>query len=68
MLHGFRPVLCKNDRRLSIHAAVFEKGIKELPLRARIASALHESLGDDIDGLAAGMEDAELLMSSEFWE
>ena len=46
----------------------FGKEVKERPFRAELASALHDMLGDDIDGLAAEMEDAEYLMGAEFWE
>lgn len=41
---------------------------QEQPFRAQLISELHAVLGDDIDGLAAEMEDAEWLMGSEFWE
>ena len=46
----------------------FGKEIEKQPFRAQLASALHEVLGDDIDGLAAEMEDAEFLLGHEFWE
>jgi hypothetical protein len=38
------------------------------PFRAELASALGSILGDDTDGLAAEMEDAEALLGKEFWE
>lgn len=38
------------------------------PFRAQLASAFHDVLGDDLDGLAAEMEDAEYLLGKEFWE
>lgn len=38
------------------------------PYRAEIAEALGDLLGDDIDGLAAEMEDAEFSLGSKFWE
>jgi len=41
---------------------------KPQPFRARLTSELHAVLGDDIDGLAAELEDAEFAMGSEFWE
>jgi hypothetical protein len=44
------------------------KEVKERPFRAQLAEALQDALGDDIDGLAAEMEDAEYLLGSEFWE
>jgi len=44
------------------------KEVKRQPLRAQIASALAEVLGDDTDGLAAEMEDAEFSLGSKFWE
>lgn len=38
------------------------------PFRATLAAALTDVLGDDTDGLAAEMEDAEYMLGSEFWE
>jgi hypothetical protein len=29
---------------------------------------LHGLLGDDVDGLAAELEDAEFMLGSDFWE
>ena len=46
----------------------FWKEVKERPFRAYLAAALSDVLGDDEDGLAAEMEDAEALMGSKFWE
>ena len=42
----------------------YGKTIEKRPLRAEIAA----TLGDDIDGLAAEMEDAEFLLGKEFWK
>lgn len=44
------------------------KEIERRPFRAELASALGGILGDDTDGLAAEMEDAEFLLGSEFWK
>lgn len=30
-------------------------------------AAMHEVLGDDLDGLAAELEDAEAMLGKEFW-
>jgi hypothetical protein len=38
------------------------------PYRAEISAVLSDMLGDDIDGLAAEMEDAEYMLGSKFWE
>ena len=38
------------------------------PFRAQLAAALTDVLGDDTDGLAAEMEDAEWMLGSEFWD
>lgn len=46
----------------------YGKEIKEPPFRAQAMSVLHEALGDDIDGLAAELEDAEYMMGSGFWQ
>jgi hypothetical protein len=44
------------------------KEIEKRPLRAELAGALQDILGDDIDGIAAEMEDADYMFGSEFWE
>ncbi len=44
------------------------KTISEKPFRATLAGVLGDLLGDDIDGLAAEMEDAEYLLGNEFWQ
>ncbi len=44
------------------------KEVKKRPFRAEIAAALSDALGDDIDGLATEMEDAEAMLGSKFWE
>ena len=46
--------------------ACFGKQVKKTPFRAQAMSVLHDILGDDIDGLAAEMEDAEYLMQDAF--
>ncbi|MDD5038680.1 MAG: hypothetical protein PHN78_05125 [Dehalococcoidales bacterium] len=38
------------------------------PFRAEISAVLTDMLGDDVDGLAAEMEDAEYMLGSKFWE
>jgi len=44
------------------------KEVKKKPFRAELASAMGDLLGDDTDGLAAEMEDAEYLLGDSFWE
>jgi len=44
------------------------KPVEETPLRAQLAAVAQELLGDDLDGLAAVMDDAEFLMGEAFWE
>ena len=44
------------------------KKLAKRPFRVQIAAALHDVLGDDLDGLAAEMEDAEYMLGAEFWE
>jgi hypothetical protein len=46
---------CKSDR------------IKK-PFRATLAGVLTDILGEDTDGIAAEMEDAEYLLREEFWK
>ncbi len=48
--------------------ACYGKPVTKRPFRARVASALEDILGDDRDGLAAALEDAEALLGKEFWE
>lgn len=45
-----------------------DKEVEKRPFRAQLAGAFQDILGDDIDGLAAEMEDAEFMLGSEFWE
>lgn len=42
--------------------------IKNRPFRAQLAGALADILGDDTDGIAAEMEDAEFLFGEDFWK
>lgn len=44
------------------------KEVTDRPFRAMLAGAMGEILGDDIDGLAAEMEDAEYMLGEEFWD
>jgi hypothetical protein len=44
------------------------KEVKKRPFRAQATAVLSDLLGDDIDGLAAELEDAEYLLGSSFWE
>ncbi len=46
----------------------FGKEVKERPFRAQVTSALHDILGDDLDGLASELQDAEYMMGKEFWK
>jgi len=42
------------------------KEVKERPLRAELMQVASDLLGDDEDGIAAMMEDAELMFGEEF--
>jgi hypothetical protein len=44
------------------------KKLARRPFRAQLAAAMHQILGDDLDGLAAELEDAEYMMGKAFWE
>lgn len=46
----------------------FGKPVEKRPFRAELTSALHDVLGNDIDGLAAELDDAAFLLGKEFWE
>lgn len=48
--------------------ACYGKPVKKRPFRAQLAEALGDVLGEDEDGLAAEMEDAEAMLGREFWE
>ena len=45
-----------------------EKAPEDMPFRSMLASAAADILGDDIDGLASIMDDAERAFGEEFWE
>ena len=46
----------------------YGKEVGNRPFRAELTAALHEVLGDDIDGLASELEDAEYMLGEKFWE
>lgn len=46
----------------------YGKPIEKCPLRAELTATLHDVLGDDLDGLAAELDDAEFWLGKEFWE
>lgn len=41
---------------------------KKRPFRSELASMLTDILGDDIDGIASEMDDAEWMFGEKFWE
>ena len=45
----------------------FGKEVERRPFSAQLTSVLGDLLGDDVDGLAAELEDAEFLMGKDFW-
>jgi len=56
------------DRSIFSCLANRDKNLARQAFRAQVTAALHEILGDDIDGLAAELEDAEFLLGEKFWE
>lgn len=44
-----------------------KKAPEHKPQRALFAQAAEEIMGSDVDGIAASMEDAELMFGEEFW-
>lgn len=44
------------------------KKLTRTPFRSQLMAAFETMLGDDVDGLAAELEDAEALLGSEFWD
>ncbi|MDD5038683.1 MAG: hypothetical protein PHN78_05140 [Dehalococcoidales bacterium] len=59
----------KNDFHKGISCPTCRgKEAKKHPFRASLMSELSSVLGDDIDGLATEMEDAEWMLGDKFWE
>lgn len=48
--------------------ACYGKPVEKRPFRAQLAGVIQDLLGDDVDGLAAEMEDAEAMLGKSFWE
>ncbi len=46
----------------------YGKPVEKKPFRAQLSGVLQDILGDDVDGIAAEMEDAEALFGKKFWE
>lgn len=46
----------------------YGKPVEKRPFRAELTTALHGLLGDDLDGLASELEDAEFMLGEKFWE
>jgi len=46
----------------------YRKPIEEQPFRGQLTTVLHDVLGDDLDGLASELEDAESLLGEDFWD
>ena len=44
------------------------KPVGRTPFRAQLAGALSDILGNDHDGIAAELEDAEAMFGEEFWD
>ena len=45
-----------------------EKAPEKKPFRSEIAAAMADIMGDDVDGIASSMDDAEYLYGDSFWE
>ena len=52
---------CEQNGSDGCHSKMFKR-----PFRAEAAAMLHDLLGDDVDGIAAEMEDAEAMFGGEF--
>jgi hypothetical protein len=59
---------CEHSAEDSSDCFTCVKMLIKRPFRAQLASALANILGEDTDGIAAEMEDAEYLLGKEFWE
>lgn len=44
------------------------KEVEKRPVRAEMSAIARDLSGDDVDGMAADLEDMEFLMGSEFWD
>lgn len=44
------------------------KEVEEIPFRAQLQAEMRAILGDDVDGLASMMDDAQFMMGDKFWE
>lgn len=67
VLHEMTPDERNHFRSGEGCPSCYGKTVEKRPLRAEIAAALGDVLGDDLDGLAAEMEDAEFLLGEKFW-
>jgi hypothetical protein len=66
-----RPNSCQDcDQGAENSQGIFTclQGHFKRPFRAELASVLTDILGEDVDGIAAEMEDAEWLFGKGFWE
>ena len=45
-----------------------DKEVERIPFRAELAAAFSDILGDDTDGIAIEMEDAEFMLGPAFWD
>jgi hypothetical protein len=73
--HGMEMCVLKTpctacEHALESFSGAYGCGIHQFkrPFRAELASVLGDLLGDDTDGLASEMEDAEYMMGLKFWE
>ena len=46
----------------------FGKEVERRPFRSELMSAMRDLLGDDTDGIAAEMQDAEAMLGGKFWD
>ena len=46
----------------------YGKLVEKPPFRGQLTAALHEALGDDLDGLASELEDVESSLGKDFWD
>jgi hypothetical protein len=66
--HNFTPEEKGRWDREKGCPSCYGKEVGKKPFRAELASTLGDLMGDDVDGLAAEMEDAEALFGEKFWE
>lgn len=68
IVHEVTPEEAGRFKRGEGCPSCYGKPVAKRPFRAQVASAMRDIMGDDLDGIASSMEDAEAMMGRQFWE